>query len=73
MLNGFVKTKRYLKPCPFCGRTNIKIYKFHEKCYSAGCYCGCEAPGNSVGIKGAQRIWNKRKYYAKEKYYANSY
>jgi Lar family restriction alleviation protein len=50
-----------LKPCPFCGRTDLEIVKFHDRCYAIVCKCGCESPHDSVSEAGVIRIWNRRR------------
>jgi len=50
-----------LKPCPFCGRTNVEIFEWNEKLFSIVCKCGCESPRDSVSKVGIIRIWNRRR------------
>ena len=54
-----------LKPCPFCGRTDVvmcdMLHSDRRTIYVVSCKCGCEAPKDSVSKQGAARIWNRRR------------
>ena len=50
-----------IKPCPFCGRTDMKIVEFSDNIFTVVCKCGCESPHDSKSKNGVIRIWNRRR------------
>lgn len=58
-----------LKPCPFCGKTNVGSYvdvDYHspdKHFYGVICrWCGANTPANSKTEEKAIERWNKRPY-----------
>lgn len=49
-----------LKPCPFCGSTNIKIYSNGQAIYCEDCSAGVEEYGTPP--EKLIQDWNKRAY-----------
>lgn len=49
-----------LKPCPFCGETDIEIQQIgtaRRSCIVSCSYCGCTLESNEIG---AGHFWNQR-------------
>lgn len=59
-----------LKPCPFCGSTDVKLFQFTQGDYEEELYCvecvGCEADtGYKYSEDEAVAAWNSRVIEAK--------
>lgn len=53
-----------LQPCPFCGDDDSQWYVHVEQAVVCN-NCGAKGPpGNENDKKGAEKLWNKRKYLA---------
>lgn len=47
-----------LKPCPFCGSTDLDVSNTHTPCYIVSCECGAEMTG---GITESGRITSRKR------------
>lgn len=55
-----------LKPCPFCGGTNLALENTHTPCYWIECECGAEMH-TRVDRSVPDRLYNRRAHHEKRK------
>lgn len=49
-----------LKPCPFCGNTNLSVYTFSVFCDATKGGCGASCGGETKTKEEAIQKWNRR-------------
>ena len=60
-MSDFIKENEQLKRCPFCGNSDVVLYKWHSaNTYSVECQeCGAKSPECATTGQ-ARSAWNRR-------------